>query len=453
MTLFKDIGIGEGFEPYFKEFGFKAPSDVQRSVIPKLLEGNSVAVTAQTGTGKTLSYCLPLVKHVKDLEIIEGRSTAASAPVAIVMLPTRELVTQVGDVLRKISHHQKIRVRTLIGGLGKERSVSVKGSSFDVLVTTPRKLMKAVTEKEVSLSRLKMTVFDEADNLFEMGYADDVIKFESYISNKSVQLGFFTATMPGSFKDALSGVFSKYGLNQIKMPGAHTLIKTVEITNIPIEERQRYSVLSAIISKKPKGRGIVFVTQKTDCQEVFDKVSEDYPQLKKTILHGDMDGLGRRSSHKSLKDYKVQVLFATDLAARGIDLEDISWVINYDLPKTTDYYLHRCGRTGRMGRSGFVFNFVSLKDKQIIARINKAVSENSELKIDSAGLNRLKARKLQHRKVLTPEEKALKIKAEKSASRRGAGRAISRGESERLKKERAERLEKKRLTRKKDRAS
>ena len=136
-----------------------------------------------------------------------------------------------------------------------------------------------------------------------------------------------------------------------------------------------------------------------------------------------------------MKDHKAQVLFATDIAARGMDLEEIDWVINYDLPKTTDYYVHRCGRTGRMGRSGFIFNFVSLKDKAIIQKINRSVAGNGELTIESHGLTKLKAKQTRKPKPLTEQERAVIKKSQNKASRRGRGRTISQLEGENLKRE------------------
>ena len=427
-----------------EEMGFNSPSEVQKKAIPAFLQGKSPVVVSQTGTGKTLSYCLPLVQIVKGIEKSKGLNKNRSEPVAFVMAPTRELVMQVGDVLKRIAYHMKFRVRVLIGGLGKERSQGVKSSSYDVLVATPRKMLKAVEEGEISLKELKFAIFDEADNLFEMGYAEDVIGLERRFTHKSIQVGFYTATMPKAVESALQGVFFKYQPQIIKMPGAHALIKSVEVTNIPMEDRQRYSVLSALMDKKPRGRGIVFVTKKTECDDVFQKISIDYPRIKKVMLHGDMEPEERRKAYKSMKDYKAQVLFATDIAARGMDLEDISWVINYDLPKTTDYYVHRCGRTGRMGTSGFIFNFVSQKDKAMIQKINRSVEEKGELKIESHGLQRLKTSSSAKPKKISEEEKTRLKKAKQRASRRGAGRALNKLEGEVLKKEKHERIKAKR---------
>ena len=217
---------------------------------------------------------------VKQIGGAKGLNLKKSQPIVFIMAPTRELVMQVGDVLKKISYHLKLRVRVLVGGLGKERSKTVKDSSFDVLVSTPRKILKALEEGEIFLDELKFAVFDEADNLFEMGYAEDILELEKRFSHKNVQLGFYTATMPNVVEKALEGAFAKYDISSLKMPGAHTLTKTVEVTNIPMEDRQRYSVLSALIDRKPNGRGIVFVT-KTECQSVFDKITADYLSSKK----------------------------------------------------------------------------------------------------------------------------------------------------------------------------
>lgn len=444
-SITSKFGVSSFFEDYFKEVKIASPSSVQQKVIPILLQGSSAVVVSQTGTGKTLAFCLPLVEKIKKLE--EAGVKSSGVPRAVVLAPTRELVDQIGTVLKEISRTVGIKIGILTGGLGKEKSRSVKMAGCDILVTTPKKLVKAAEYEEVFLGDVSTVVFDEADNLFEMGYAEDVKTLKAEYLRYGTQFCFFTATMPDVVKTILDEVFQAEKPALIRMPGAHSLIKKVETVNIPMDETQRYGGLTSLFGQRPSGRGIVFVTTKREIHEVYEKVEKDFPRLKKTLLHGDLESDDRRKAYKQVRDYKVQVLFTTDLAARGMDFEDIDWVINYTLPKTTDYYLHRCGRTGRMGKKGFVFNFVSPNDKQMIAKINRALTSSSELKIDSGGLDRLRRRGKKAGKPLSKAEKEAreqKRKAATVASRRGGGRTLSKLESDRLKKERHARLHERR---------
>jgi len=423
MTSFRELGLHEKFESFFAEEGFKSPSDVQKSVIPKLIAGDSLVVLAQTGTGKTLSYALPVVETLRRHETKYGSVTKPGFPLALVLLPTRELVEQVGGVFKTITHHVRLRVKTATGGMAPERIKEVRKEPGDILVASPSKARELFDAGHLQFDQLRMVIFDEADTLLEMGFAEDILALESAFRTKQSQVGFFTATMPRRMEKLIEEKFEDYFPQFIKMPGAHRFVKKVTSTHVPLEAGQKLKMLTMMMNSKPEGRGIVFVTRKEDAQSVFESLSKDCPKLKKAQLHGDMLAEDRRKNYKAMDDGKVQILVATDLAARGMDFKDIAWVINYDLPKTTDFFLHRCGRTGRMGAGGHVINFVSPRDRILVAKINSAISNNTEIKVEA--IPDLKFRSKQKETPLSPEEQESKEKAKEVASRRGVGRKVS----------------------------
>lgn len=434
MTTFKELGLHEKFENFFAEEGFKSPSDVQKTVVPKLLTGDSLIVLAQTGTGKTLSYALPVVETLRRHEVKHGAASKPGHPMALILLPTRELVEQVGGVFKTITHHVRLRVKTATGGMAPERLKEVRKEPCEILVASPSKARELFDAGHIQFDNLRMVIFDEADTLLEMGFAEDILSLESAFRVKQSQVGFFTATMPRRMEKMIEEKFENYFPQLIKMPGAHRFVKRVTSTHVPLEAGQKMKMLVMMMNRKPEGRGIVFVTRKEDAQAVFENLSKECPKLKKAQLHGDMSPEDRRKNYKAMDDGKVQVLVATDLAARGMDFKDIAWVINYDLPKTTDFFLHRCGRTGRMGAGGHVINFVSPRDRILVAKINSAITSNTEIKVDAIPELKFKSKKTTE--TLSPEEIEMKQKEKEVASRRGAGRAVSKLAKEEWAKER-----------------
>jgi superfamily II DNA/RNA helicase len=435
MTSFRELGLNEKFDSFFSEQGFKHPSDVQKAVVPKMIAGDSVVVLAQTGTGKTLSYALPIVEILRRYEVKSGRDAKPGHPMALVLLPTRELVEQVGGVFQTICHHVRLRVKTATGGMAPEKLKEVKREVCDILVASPSKARELFDSGHIQFDRLKSVVFDEADTLLEMGFYEDILGLESAFRLKKSQVSFFTATMPQRMEKLIEEKFEPYYPSTIKMPGAHRFVKRITSTHVPLEESQRIRMLIMMMQRSPEGRGIIFVTRKEDAQSVFESLTKDCPRLKKAQLHGDMAAEDRRKNYKSMEEGKVQVLVATDLAARGMDFKDIAWVINYDLPKTTDFFLHRCGRTGRMGAGGHVINFVSPRDRILVAKINAAITANTEMKIESIPDLRFRSRRTPNVE-LTPEEKERMAKAKIGSAKRGKGRLVSKLEKEDWAKER-----------------
>ncbi|MAX67025.1 MAG: DEAD/DEAH box helicase [Bacteriovoracaceae bacterium] len=379
MNQFEEMGIDEDFNPFYSEQGIKKPTQVQQKVIPKILQGQSSVCISQTGTGKTLGYALPISELIKQIEDEEGLSRRRSKPFAVIISPTKELAVQIHQVFKQISHHVKLRVRTLVGT--PKTAASLKEQSYEILVATPSKLARSLKKGDVSFAQLKYLVFDEADQLFDMGFKKDIEALINFVEYDQTDIHFFSATMPIEVEEFLNEKFKKKKLEKVLLSSAHQVQKKVETFNIFVTVAEKMKMLQLFLEKTAKGRGIVFINQKNQVEEVDTYLKQHMPKLKYRVLHGGLSQKERLAAHKSFVDKKAQVLLATDVAARGIDIDDIAWVFNYGLPKTPIYYLHRCGRTARAGRAGMVYNLVTGYDSKIISFINKAIKEQSGLDV------------------------------------------------------------------------
>ncbi len=380
MNEFEKLGIDEDFNSFYYEQKIKSPTDVQAKVIPMFMEGISTICLSQTGTGKTLAYALPISELIKRIEDEKGLNTRKASPYGVIVAPTKELAMQIHAVFKDISHHVKLRVRTLVGVSKTKTTISTQ--EFEILIATPTKLARSVKRGEVKLDQTQYLVFDEADNLFEMGFKKDIESILYPINFERTKIHFFSATMPKEIEAYLNEKFKKNKLETVSMSTTHKVQQRVETYNVFVKVEEKEQMLKEFFKKTAKGRGILFCNQKNQVAllEIFFK--EQLPDVRFTTLHGNLSEKDRLANHKSFTAGKKQVLIATDVAARGIDIKDIEWVLNYYLPKTPIYYLHRCGRTARASRAGAVFNFVTTHDAKIITNINESIKNQSEMSIE-----------------------------------------------------------------------
>jgi superfamily II DNA/RNA helicase len=383
IMSFQKLGLSEGFSTYYKEKGLKVPTEVQQKVIPQILERKSVLVLAQTGTGKTLSYALPLVQMLKELEERSGGPiTTGGTPRVLVIVPTKELASQIYDVFKEISHHQKFRVRMIAGGQSSERMRSVARQSFEVLIATPNRVVSALKRKEISLSQVRATVFDEADQIFDLGFKKDLTEILDMIDFSMSSVQFLTATLPADVELFLDEKFVSKKLTKIFFQTQHRVQTNLETFNIFVNPEEKLKMLGMFLDKTAEGRGIVFANQKNQVIDIVKFLKEKMPKLRFVEIHGDLSATQRAKNLKDYREGKMQVLISSDITARGIDIVDLAWVFNFGMPKTAIYYLHRCGRTARGGRRGRIYNLVTPRDGKFITAINEAIRSQSTLQLD-----------------------------------------------------------------------
>ncbi len=416
---FINADLHPGLEAFFKESGLKTATLIQKRVIPEILNRKSLIVLSETGSGKTLSYALPIASKLKQKEDQGIKNSMNGAPYALIVAPTRELATQIHKVFKGISHHVKLRVRDLTGGDTHAKMKSVAGGSYEILIATPSRIKSAIQKKELSFNQLQYVIFDEADQLFDMGFKRDLDFMIQYFDMNHTQLGFITATLPEEVENYILEKFPEVDFTKIASDVSHAPQSKIETFNVKVTPEEKMPVVKMFLEKQAQGRGIIFTNQKNQAEDLFKYLTEKMPKLKTRLLHGDLEIKERESAIRQFVDKKAQVLVATDIAARGIDIKDLAWVLNYGLPKTAIYYLHRCGRVGRGGNRGIVYNLVAHHDSKMIAQINAAVQNEKHLNLTPIPEEKMKSEKPVVKKVIVKEPATFRGK---SQGTRGAAR-------------------------------
>lgn len=390
---FLDADLHPGLDAYFKENGLKTATLIQKRVIPEILDRKSIIVLSETGSGKTLSYALPIVSRIKQKEDQGTKNSLKGAPYALIVAPTRELATQIHGVFKGISHHLRIRVRNLTGGDTNAKMKSVASDSYEILIATPSRIKSAIQKKELNFNQLQYVIFDEADQLFDMGFKRDLDFMIEYFDANLVQFSFITATLPQSVEDYILEKFIDVSFTKIASTTSHAPQSRIDTYNVRVTPEEKNTIVKMFLEKQAQGRGIIFTNQKNQAEDLFKFISEKMPKLKTKLLHGDLEIKEREAAIRQFVDKKAQVLIATDIAARGIDIQDLVWVLNYGLPKTGIYYLHRCGRVARGGKKGIVYNLVAHHDSKTIKEINEAISNQKHLNLEIIPEDKMKSEK------------------------------------------------------------
>ena len=356
---FNELNLSREVLQAIEEMGFVNPSEVQEGTIPEILDGHDLLAQAQTGTGKTASFGIPMIEKIQDnnYETLQG----------LVLVPTRELARQVSEELKKLSKHKTfIRVLAIYGGADMSKQLRELKKGASIVVGTPGRIMDHMKRKTIDLSSLKFLVLDEADEMFDMGFRDDM-KTIIEKTNDDRQTLFFSATFDNEIKE-----FSKLYQNNPKK----VIIEKKELTAEKIKQyylelnrNMKTEILNRLILiHKPK-KSIIFCNTKRMVENLEDEIAQK--GYKVDSLHGDMRQSSRDNVMKKFRNGTIDVLIATDVAARGLDVSDIDIVFNYDLPQQAEYYVHRIGRTARAGKKGLSFTFVTSRDYPKFREIEK----------------------------------------------------------------------------------
>jgi ATP-dependent RNA helicase DeaD len=366
MTTFKALGLSAPLLKAVEQLGFTSPTDVQEKVIPVLLETeNDLVALAQTGTGKTAAFGLPLLQRL---------TPGIRQTQALILSPTRELCLQITNELGLYGQNMpEIKIVPIYGGANiSEQAKKIKRGA-QIIVATPGRLKDMIRRKMIDISALAYCVLDEADEMLNMGFYDDIQDILTH-TPKDKKSWLFSATMPEEVDRIAQKFMRKPQSITVGTKNAGT--KTVEHHYYKINSRDRYETLRSIVSITPDIFGCIFCRTKIETQKVADRLVQD--GFKAAALHGDMSQGQRDTVMQSFRQQKIQLLIATDVAARGIDVEDITHVINYQLPDEVEVYTHRSGRTGRAGKLGISIMLVTKGDLRKLKLIENKLQTKAQ---------------------------------------------------------------------------
>ena len=335
-----------------KKAGYDTATPIQEAAIPAAIRGRDIIGTAQTGTGKTAAFVLPILN-----KLLEGPRNVTRA---LIVTPTRELAEQIHDVVKALSVGNRIRSATIYGGVGPAPQVKALRDGAEILIVCPGRFLDLYNQGHARLGKIEILVLDEADRMFDMGFLPDVKRIIKALPTQR-QTMLFSATFPSEVEFLASSVLKNP--QKIAM-GISRPAHTVSHALYPVPPHLKSQLLLALLKKTDTHSVLIFARTKYRAQKVAQQIERAGHQV--TSLHGDRSQGQRTSALKGFKDGTHQIMVATDIAARGLDVESISHVINYDMPDTADAYIHRIGRTGRAQRTGDAFTLVTHEDNDMI---------------------------------------------------------------------------------------
>lgn len=364
MSKFADFGLLPSLAKTLTKLGIVKPTEVQNNLIPLLMGGQSVVGVSETGSGKTLTYALPILHMLKSLEDGGQPVTAEASPRAIIMVPTRELGEQVSKVFKSLTHDTRLRVRPALGGMAMEQARRNTSGAFEILLATPGRLVQMMDQDLINLTDVRVLIFDEADQMIDQGFLPDSNKIY-YACPKETQLALFSATVSPAVQDLINDLFANAEV--FRSSGSGKVVKTLTTKNMIVKDGKRWPVLEKILKQPVDGGTILFTNTREQCDNLAKELTDNGYEV--VIYRGELEKSERRTNLKRFADGKVKLLVATDLAGRGLDINNVDRVINYHLPKQKENYLHRAGRTARAGRPGLVINLVTERDERVLAQV------------------------------------------------------------------------------------
>jgi superfamily II DNA/RNA helicase len=351
---------------------FNEPTDIQRQAIPVALEGRDLMASAQTGTGKTAAFVLPLLQRLLKPSAVKGRG-----PRVLVLTPTRELAMQIADNVRQFSRECRVTSGLVVGGVGYGGQLKLLQQPLDILVATPGRLMDHMEQRRVDFSRIETLVLDEADRMLDMGFVDAVKKIAA-ATPATRQTLLFSATLEGAILDIARRLLKDPARIQLagnKEQHASIAQQLHEVDDIA----HKHSLLDHILRDDGLYQAVIFTATKRSADKLA-KTLADRGHAS-AALHGDMNQSQRKRTVDRMRRGDFRLLVATDVAARGLDIKGISHVINFDLPMVAEDYIHRIGRTGRAGASGIAISFVDAEDRRLLAGIERLTGRRLERRV------------------------------------------------------------------------
>ncbi len=372
---FASLGLIDALQSTLDTLGYKTPTPVQVQAIPAVLAGRDLMAAAQTGTGKTAGFALPLLQRLT----MEGPQVASNSVRVLVLVPTRELAEQVFESFRDYGANLPLRMAVAYGGISINPQMMKLRKGLDVLVATPGRLLDLHSQNAVKFDQLQTLVLDEADRMLDLGFSRELDAIMATLPKRRQTL-LFSAT----FSDAIRGL-AKGLLNDplsIEVSPRNTTVKSVKQWMIPVDKKRKAELFCHLLKKRRWGQVLVFVKTRKGVDELVDILIAK--GIKADAIHGDKPQPARLRALNSFKANDIQILVATDVAARGLDIDDLPQVVNFDLPTVAEDYIHRIGRTGRAGATGEAISIVCADEVELLAAI-EILTKNTLQRIEEPG--------------------------------------------------------------------
>jgi ATP-dependent RNA helicase RhlE len=366
--LFEQLNLIEPILRALKNEGYTQPTPIQEQAIPVLLERKDLLGCAQTGTGKTLAFAAPIMQLLHQDELyVKGPAGIKT----LILTPTRELAIQIGESFSAYGKFLRLKHTVIFGGVSQKSQTDALRSGVDILIATPGRLLDLMDQKYVNLQHIKIFVLDEADRMLDMGFIHDVKKVIAKLPQKRQTL-FFSATMPPEISKLANTILTNPV--RVEVTPQSTTANTIQQVLYYVEKPDKRSLLLHLLKDRNIETALVFTRTKHGA----DKVAKDLNRagVQAEAIHGNKSQNARQRALSNFKGKQTRVLVATDIAARGIDIDDLSHVINFELPNIPETYVHRIGRTGRAGASGIAFSFCESEEKDYLKDIHKLIGKN-----------------------------------------------------------------------------
>ncbi len=364
---FKDLGIAEPILRALQAEGYENPTPIQEQAIPILLKGKDLLGVAQTGTGKTAAFGIPILHHIYNKNSGQQGKRRIKA---LVVTPTRELAIQIGESFTAYGKFTGIRNTVIFGGVKQGKQVNILRNGIDILVATPGRLLDLINQGFISLRDVEYAVLDEADQMLDMGFIHDIKKIIAKLPQQRQSL-FFSATMPKTIVELSRKILGDF--EQVTIKPQQATAEKVEQGVYFVSKPNKPKLLVHLLQDRPNDSVLVFSRTKHGANKIVKKLAQ--ADIRSAAIHGNKSQAARQKALGAFKEGKLKVLVATDIAARGIDVEELSLVINYDLPNISETYVHRIGRTGRASASGIALSFCDREERAYLRDIEKLIRQ------------------------------------------------------------------------------
>jgi ATP-dependent RNA helicase RhlE len=372
--LFQDLNLIEPILKALKTEGYTQPTPIQEQAIPIVLQKKDLLGCAQTGTGKTAAFAIPMLQLLAE-DLILGKKT--KAPKALILTPTRELAIQIMESFAAYGRHIPLKRTVIFGGVSQHAQVMALNQGVDIIVATPGRLLDLMNQGYVDLRAIQLFVLDEADRMLDMGFVNDVKKIIAKLPEQRQTL-FFSATMPKEIQSLANAILNNP--LKVEVTPVSSTANTIDQSIFFVEKGNKNALLIHLLKDTNIHSALVFTRTKHGADKVVKVLTA--AKIKAAAIHGNKSQNARQNALQSFKNKTIRVLVATDIAARGIDVDDLTHVFNYELPEVPETYVHRIGRTGRAGNTGIAFSFCDSEEKLLLRDIQKLIGKQIPVRVD-----------------------------------------------------------------------